>query len=79
MTKLETCPWCGSPGKLTTVRRENYGYWPEAIGVKCTGCGALAPNACFDVTEWRQGEGHVDVRAQAKEKAVAAWQQRAKR
>ena len=72
---LKPCPWCGGEAAIVTVRKESYGYYPEAIGAVCAKCGTGRKS--FDVTEWKQGVGNYDVRDIATAKAAEAWNTRA--
>lgn len=73
---LLPCPFCGGEAAIVTIRKESYGYWPESIAARCTRCYTHAPKGAFDVTRFVQGEGHIDVREEAKAKAIAAWNTR---
>lgn len=75
-TELKPCPWCGGAAEIVTLRKENYGYWPEAIGAKCQSCGATRGGFVVERYDFTARE-HVDIRAKAEAKAVASWNTRA--
>lgn len=68
---LSDCPVCDAVAYFYTTRKESYGYWPEAIGVHCLGCGHN--RGCEDTEKWVKGKGHISCGDEARTKAAEKW------
>jgi len=71
MTKLLTCPFCGSPAHLSYVSG-SYGYYPPRAKAGCTNCWAVAPSEPFDDV----GHGHYPSKKEAEATATESWNKR---